>query len=146
MALWRFRNRTRGVELKCSRCGYDLMRIVSPVCPECGASVLESVEVRDKALGLIPASLPPASRTWGWPGHSPVVGVVIAVCLGSRCAYLFALAVSGERLRHFSRSGSSLMSPLTGMIYYGVFAAVWLVVGVLSGLELARRRERGERL
>lgn len=143
MVFWKSRKQTRGVGLNCSQCGYDLMRIVSPVCPECGASVLESVDTRDKALGLGPATQRP--RSWPRRWNSPFTGIVMGTLLGGRCVYMFALALSGERLRHYSRSGSGLMAPLTGKIYYGLSAALCIWVVVICGIELMRRRKQGGR-
>ncbi len=149
MGFWRPPSRSGTLELKCSRCGYDLMGSKAPVCPECGASVLESVAQRDRGVG-IGSSIPMAFQRaagrpwWKRPPTPPSVHVVFGVIMSVFSGYMCTRALRGEQLMSLARSSRRLMTPSEGAWSYGVMSVVGIVIASIGVWQILRaRRARG---
>lgn len=149
-----YKRGTKKPELNCHTCGYSLMGIVSQRCPECGASVLEAVEARDRrtAMGL-PKRVDPdyvkgwdQTRDWsymGWPFRGlprrgslpPIIALLMAFFLSVFAVGQFVRAMGGEQLERPGRS-SRLMSAMEGAVTYGLIGAFLVTLFIVLAVRV----------
>ena len=109
--------------------------------------MLESLEQRDRLLGMGPlAPIVPARPWWKRPPIPPSLHVMFGLTMTLSCGLMCVLAVRGMQFPSLARSSRRLMSAREGVITFGILAAVGGLIASMGVWQIVRaKRTRGWR-